>query len=105
MSVCDEDGQCRGGELVLYLEKNYKRSKLTCQSLLYDLKQQHLDQVIKYLSPETDFKTIEAAFVDVVSKYKANKRCVGPVSGEVLNNFIRVSAYSNTSCSFRVSCA
>ena len=89
--VYDEEGECRGGELALYLEKNYSQSKLTCQSHLNDLKQQHLDPVIKNISPETDFKTIEAAFVNVVSKYSDDKRCVGPASDEVLEDFIQVS--------------
>ncbi len=53
-----------------------------------DLKQRHLDPLIEHLSPETDFRTIEAAFMTLVSEF--NKKCVGPASEEVLNAFIAV---------------
>lgn len=52
------------------------------------LKQQHLDPIIEHLTPETDFKTIEAAFMTLILAY--NKNCVGPASDEVLNFFMQV---------------
>ena len=84
-----------GGELALYLERNYTESKSLCQSRLRKLKEQRLDPLIKNLTPATDFKTIEEAFVRIISEYDST--CVGPASDEVLNNFIEVSAQVHNS--------
>ena len=79
--------------MALYLEKNYSQSKLACQSILNDLRNRYLDPVIKNITPDTDFRTIEAAFVRVVTEYNGNGKCkksVGPASDEVLESFIQV---------------
>ena len=56
--------------------------------LVKDLKEQHLDPLIKMLTPETDFKTIETAFMTLISLY--NEKCRGPASEDVLTAFIQV---------------
>jgi hypothetical protein len=88
LAIYEEDGECKGGQLAFYLELNYKKSKMTCQALVGNLKQQHLDPLITNLTPETDFESIETAFVTLISAY--NAKCVGPASDEVLNTFIQV---------------
>lgn len=95
----DEDGECKSGQLAFYLEKNYGISKSTCYTLMDSLKQQYLDPLIKHLTPETDFKTIEAAFVNLVSKYR--QKCVGPASDEVLDAFIKVIIIQYSLSKFR----
>lgn len=87
MAIYEENGECKGGKLAFYLEKNYGKSKSACQALLERLRQEHLDPLIKHLTPETDFRTIEAAFMTLISAYK---KCVGPASDEVLNVFVQV---------------
>ena len=89
IAVYNEDGECSGGLLALYLEKNYGASNSACQTLVNRLKQKHLDPLIKNLTPETDFKKIEDAFVTLISQY--NKSCIGPASDAVLNTFVQVS--------------
>lgn len=84
----DENGDCTSGKLAFYLEKNYGKSKSACQALLNGLKEQHLDPLIMRLTPETDFKTIESAFVNLISVY--NDKCVGPASDDVRDTFIQV---------------
>ena len=71
-----------------YLEENYTKSKSVCQTLINSLKEIHLDPLIKNLSPQTDFRTIERAFTSLISAY--NKKCVGPASRDVLDAFIQV---------------
>lgn len=90
IAVYDEDMGCCDGLLAFYLEKNYGASKSACQALVDNLKQQHLDPLINNLTPETDFKTIEAAFTTLISRY--NKGCIGPASDDVLtsNAFVQV---------------
>ena len=86
----DDSGNCTNGKLAFYLEKNYGKSKSACQVLLNDLKKRHLDPLIRNLTPGTDFKTIEAAFLKLISEY--NDKCVGPASDDVRNAFIQVYA-------------
>lgn len=88
LAVFDDSGGCTSGKLAFYLEKNYSTSKSTCQTLLNGLKEKHLDPLIAKLTPETDFKTIETAFVTLISVY--NDKCVGPASDDVRNVFIQV---------------
>ena len=88
MAVINENGDCTSGQLAFYLEKNYGKSKSVCQDLIKSLKDCHLDPLIKTLTPDTDFKTIETAFTTLISTY--NKQCVGPASEDVLNTFIQV---------------
>ena len=89
LAAFDASGECVGGELAHYLEKNWTASKSTCQSLLKKLKERHLDPLIKNLTPSTDFKTIEVAFMKVITEY--NDGCIGPCADDVLNSFIAVS--------------
>ena len=77
-----------GGELALYLERNYTESRSMCQTLLKNLKEQHLDPLIKNLTPATDFRMIEAKFKQIISEY--DQKSVGPASEDVLNAFIEV---------------
>ena len=89
LAAYDEGGDCVGGRLAFYLEKNYKESKLACQALVKRLQEQHLDPKIEQLTPETDFRTIEAAMMSLISEYK--EQCVGPASNEVLGDFMEVN--------------
>ena len=78
-----------GGQLAFYLEKNYRESKLACQALVKRLQKQHLDPKIEQLTPETDFSTIDAAVMSLISEYR--EQCVGPASIEVLGDFMEVN--------------
>ena len=74
--------------MALYLEKNYRKSKSACQTLISALEEKHLDPLFKTFTPEMDFKTVETAFTIVISLY--DERCVGPASEDVLRVFIQV---------------
>ena len=89
IAIYDENWRCSGGLLALYLAKNYGASQSACQTLVDHLKQRHLDPLIKNLTPETDFRTIESAFKTLVLKYKQS--CVGPASDDVFHTFVQVS--------------
>ena len=78
-----------GGQLAFYLEKNYRESKLACQALVRCLRKQHLYPKIEQLTSGTDFRTIEAAMMGLISEYR--EQCVGPASSEVLGDFMEVN--------------
>ena len=88
----DENGDCKSGQLALYLEKNHTESKSVCQALMNSLKEKYLDPLTKSLSPQTDFRKIESAFISLISAY--NETCVGPASHDVLDAFIQVRTMS-----------
>ena len=87
-----------GGQLAFYLEKNYRESKLVCQALVKRLREVHLDPKIEQLTQETDFRTIEAAMMRLISEYK--EQCVGPASNEVLGDFMEVNNNKQSLFSF-----
>lgn len=96
LAVFDENGNCKDGKLALYLEKNYGKSKSACQVLVQQLREKHLEPLIKHLTPETDFKTIERAFMTLISSY--NEQSVGPASDDVLNTFMQVYKAMYSKC-------
>ena len=84
----NETGDCTGGILAQYLYENSNKSQSFCQTLITGLKNKHLTPLISHITPQTDYKTIEAAFSTVLTEY--NEKCVGPAADDVLEKFIEV---------------
>ena len=89
MAAYNAEGECVGGELAVYLKRNYTESKSECQSQLRKLKELYLDPLINYLTPATVFTATKAALTRIISEYQST--CVGPATEEVLSDFIAVS--------------
>lgn len=82
-------GECDGGILHDYMQKNHAASEMQCGAQLKSLKESLLMPLLNNLSAQTDFDTIIEAIAEIQRRYRRSGK--GPAKQKVLQEFLKVS--------------